>query len=352
MNSTLLGKWVWRYAVERSAWWRTLIVAKCGEGPSLWQPVWNLRQTGLSVWKWIVLHSSSFWSHGYIDPRGGFCAFWFDFWVPGVRLSSLYPRIAAATQFLDSLVSDMFEVHDGRGWSIPLQVVLRGGALDEWNRLIQHLDSIPEDTITAGPASIVWPLELAGVFSVRSYRAALSVQRFPGSNHFPHDMVWSNIVPSKIQNFIWMVFHGKIATIDNLQRRGFHMVGRCVMCNRHYESVDHLFLGCDFSGTIWNRLSSALSLIGPFHDDVVSFLLAWKGMNCITNFKGVMKVLLHATFWCIWTERNHRIFREEFRSPIQILYKICSMVSSWLHVWGRWSSTMISDLHRIVFDNG
>ena len=132
-----------------------------------------------------------------------------------------------------------------------------------------------------GPSSIVWPLELAGVFSVRSYRAALSGQRFPGSNHFPHDTVWSNIVPSKIQNFIWMVFHGKIATIDNLQRRGFHMVGRCVMCNRHYELVDHLFLGCDFSGTIWNRLSSALSLIGPFHDDVVSFLLAWKGMNCM-----------------------------------------------------------------------
>ena len=124
LNSTLLGKWVWRYAVERSAWWRTLIVAKCGEGPSSWQPVWNLRQTGLSVWKWIVLHSSSFWSHGYIDPGGGFCAFWFDFWVPSVRLSSLYPRIAAAAQFLDSLVSDMFEVHDGRVWSIPLVICL------------------------------------------------------------------------------------------------------------------------------------------------------------------------------------------------------------------------------------
>ncbi|CAN0839521.1 hypothetical protein LINGRAHAP2_LOCUS2593 [Linum grandiflorum] len=75
--------------MERSAWWRVLIAAKCGDWPSSWQPVWSLRSAGLSVYKWIVLYSSIFWSHGFIDSGGGFCAFWHDFWVPGMRFSSL-----------------------------------------------------------------------------------------------------------------------------------------------------------------------------------------------------------------------------------------------------------------------
>ncbi|CAN0921774.1 Transposon TX1 uncharacterized 149 kDa protein [Linum grandiflorum] len=83
LNSALLGKWVWRYAVERSAWWRGLIVDKCGEGVSKWQPVWGLRSAGRSVWKWIVLHSSIFWSHGFIDPGGGFVFFLVRLLGPG-----------------------------------------------------------------------------------------------------------------------------------------------------------------------------------------------------------------------------------------------------------------------------
>ncbi|CAN0913358.1 hypothetical protein LINGRAHAP2_LOCUS27873 [Linum grandiflorum] len=44
---------------------------------------------------------------------------------------------------------------DTRIWSIPLRFELRGGAQEEWFRLLGHLTSIPEDHITAGPAYIV-----------------------------------------------------------------------------------------------------------------------------------------------------------------------------------------------------
>ncbi|CAN1815910.1 Putative ribonuclease H protein At1g65750 [Linum perenne] len=71
LNLALLNKWVWRFGVERSAWWRRLIVQKCGVGPSDWQLFWGFRSAGCSVWKWIVLHSSSFWLHGFIDPGEG-----------------------------------------------------------------------------------------------------------------------------------------------------------------------------------------------------------------------------------------------------------------------------------------
>ncbi|CAN1127126.1 Putative ribonuclease H protein At1g65750 [Linum perenne] len=70
-NRALLGKWVWRYACERKAWWRVLMVFKCGEGYSKWQPRWNLNGAGLSMWKWIVKESSIFWRFGFVDPGWG-----------------------------------------------------------------------------------------------------------------------------------------------------------------------------------------------------------------------------------------------------------------------------------------
>ncbi|CAN1732048.1 Putative ribonuclease H protein At1g65750 [Linum perenne] len=86
LNTALLCKWHWRFAVERSAWWRKLIISKCGAGPSDWQPVWHFRSAGLSVWKWVVPYSHTFWTYGSIDP-GRMCAFWFDYWVRGCEVS-------------------------------------------------------------------------------------------------------------------------------------------------------------------------------------------------------------------------------------------------------------------------
>ncbi|CAN1848456.1 Putative ribonuclease H protein At1g65750 [Linum perenne] len=71
LNSALLCKWLWRYAVERDAWWRSLIDIKCGKGHSEWQPVWNFSSAGCSMWKWIIQSSPIFWEFGTIDPGVG-----------------------------------------------------------------------------------------------------------------------------------------------------------------------------------------------------------------------------------------------------------------------------------------
>ncbi|CAN1223225.1 Putative ribonuclease H protein At1g65750 [Linum perenne] len=78
MNEALLGKWVWRFAVERNAWWRRLISCKIGCGFSFWRPTWDLQGAGWSVWRDIVLVSSRFWEYALLDPGGGGVSFWYD----------------------------------------------------------------------------------------------------------------------------------------------------------------------------------------------------------------------------------------------------------------------------------
>ncbi|CAN1192966.1 hypothetical protein LINPERHAP2_LOCUS41798 [Linum perenne] len=108
-----------------------------------------------------------------------------------------------------------------RRWHIPLTTTLRGGALEEWNQLMLQLDELPEGILTAGPAAPIWPLEASSQFSVRSLRGSLISDKFPGSLAFPHEVIWLNGVPPKVQAFCWMVSHSKIASLDNLQKRGF-----------------------------------------------------------------------------------------------------------------------------------
>ncbi|CAN0839651.1 Putative ribonuclease H protein At1g65750 [Linum grandiflorum] len=224
---------------------------------------------------------------------GGLCAFWFDYWIRGVSLSVAYPRIAAAAQVLGSNVFDLCSF-DGRwSWSIPLTTTLRGGALLEFEHLMRRLDSLPVDFLTAGPTSIIWPLETSSVFSVRSMRAALACEKFPGVIDFPAEVVWSKCVPTKVQAFVWMVYYKKVATVDNLQRRGMQMPNRCVLCYSNIETVNHILLHCSFTIKVWNLISSVLSIYGPSQGDIRDVIRTWKGMNCSADFAVAMKALLH-----------------------------------------------------------
>ncbi|CAN1782834.1 Putative ribonuclease H protein At1g65750 [Linum perenne] len=201
LNTALLGKWAWRFATERNAWWRTLLVVKCGLGRSDWQSSWNEGPAGCSIWKGIVSFNPVFWRHGFLDPGGGLCDFWSDYWIRGVRLCEAYPRIAAAAQSLESYVFDICSFDSGWKWNIPLTTSLRGGALAEWTHLIDRLEALLAHHITVGPASVVWPLECSGLFSVRSLRNSLLAERSSVFLEFPTNVIWSKAVPTKIQSF-------------------------------------------------------------------------------------------------------------------------------------------------------
>ncbi|CAN1265966.1 hypothetical protein LINPERPRIM_LOCUS12388 [Linum perenne] len=65
----------------------------------------------------------------------------------------------------------------------------------------------------------------------------------------------------KIQGFCWMVWHKKIASMDNLPRRGLMFVNRCALCEKDLEIVDHLLIHYDFASAIWNMDVSMTRII-------------------------------------------------------------------------------------------
>ncbi|CAN1233575.1 hypothetical protein LINPERPRIM_LOCUS3948 [Linum perenne] len=185
-----------------------------------------------------------------------------------------------------------------------MRVSLQRGALEEYDRMVTLLTQIPRETFAEGPPALVWSLTGSKVFSVRSLNAQLRGDKFPGRCGVPVETIWSKEVPTKVQGILWLVFHGRILTLDVLKKRGFQMANRCSLCGSQEESVSHLFINCNFVYPIWSKISSRLSLSEPSPREAVDFITGWKGLNCGTPFELMSRVVLHSFVWHVWLERN------------------------------------------------
>ncbi|CAN0884339.1 LINE-1 retrotransposable element ORF2 protein [Linum grandiflorum] len=351
MNKALLSKWLWRFGVEREAWWRSLIKDKFGlDQGSDWRAAGAGNSAGWSIWSWILKESSDFWKFAYVDPgRGDRVRFWHDIWVPGQHFVRTFPRIAAVAQSPDAFVADMFSFDDRREWRIDLTSSLRGGAQRELIRFQEVLQTLPDGTVSSGPPRLTWkPDERCG-FSVHSFVSALMLIKFPGSEVFPSTTIWISTIPTKVCCSSWMASLNAIATIDNLRKRGMMVPNRCSLCCMAEESVGHLLLHCPFSSKVWSFFAQTIGVHGPLPRDVLGLMKGWKeglGTSCFAQFR---KVLHQAVLWYLWLERNRRIFDDRTCSEIQTAWKIAFNISRWLQAHKVVSSTECSKWLNAIF---
>lgn len=92
-----------------------------------------------------------------------------------------------------------------------------------------------------------------------AYISLLEEERI-GASKWWHKSVWKGILPLKIKCFLWLTLENKILTQDNYQKRGSVIVNCCILCGAALESMDHLLVGCPFTGLVWWKISSSLKL--------------------------------------------------------------------------------------------
>ena len=79
-NSALLGKWLWRYGIERNALWRRVIEAKYGNGYGGWCTKLVSGTYGVGMWK-SIRSGCLAWDKRTCYPS---CCFWL-WWRSSVR---------------------------------------------------------------------------------------------------------------------------------------------------------------------------------------------------------------------------------------------------------------------------
>jgi hypothetical protein len=66
---------------------------------------------------------------------------------------------------------------------------------------------------------VVWVWDRNGVYSSHSFYAIINY-RGGGVKPVYIPAIWKIGVPPKVQMFLWLLSHNKLATIDNLRKRG------------------------------------------------------------------------------------------------------------------------------------
>lgn len=109
--------------------------------------------------------------------------------------------------------------------------------------------------------------------------------------------IWNMKVLPKIKIFIWLLFHNKLQTANNLQKNGWPAIITCALCaHTLFETSSQLFLHCPVARSMWTSITN---LPNP-----PSIKAAW--IQARSNSKEQMWAVY---LWLLWKERNNRLFQ-------------------------------------------
>ena len=125
-------------------------------------------------------------------------------------------------------------------------------------------------------------------------------------------LMYSNATRSKAYITMWIMMNQKLATVDRLTQWGIVVDKRCVLCKNTEESIEHLFLQCQFARKLWERLLGWI-------DQQITVPLAWEQFPqwCTQHGKRkssaaqMFKIVLTEGIYGLWIERNNRIFEHK-----------------------------------------
>ena len=146
---------------------------------------------------------------------------------------------------------------------------------------------------------VVWTASRSGAFSVKSLYSILEPR---GSSLFPYGSIWRANVPPKVAFFAWEASWGKILTLEQLQRRGYSLANRCVLCLSKEETVDHLLLHCVKMRALWNLWNLFFSLFGVawvLSGSVKETLLMWHRAFVGKTRKKAWQMAPLCIFWLV-----------------------------------------------------
>ena len=101
--------------------------------------------------------------------------------------------------------------------------------------------------LTEGADKVVWKLEKSGKFTTRSVYRFIT---FGGVIDLRMMEIWRAKISLKLKIFLWMAWHDRIQTAQQLKRRNWDGSKRCKYCGLE-ESADHLLFQCPAAMVTW-----------------------------------------------------------------------------------------------------
>jgi hypothetical protein len=154
-NRALLGKWLWRYGLEREAWWRIAVDSKYG---SLWGGWCSLEPAGafgVGLWKNIRKGWEKFLAFTrFLVGDGSRISFWQDKWCGEVALKVAFPVLYGLACAKDASIAANLEFLGGSNqWNVSFARAAHDWEVDVFASFFQVLHSV---TVRRGCVDQLW----------------------------------------------------------------------------------------------------------------------------------------------------------------------------------------------------
>ncbi|RVW21770.1 LINE-1 retrotransposable element ORF2 protein [Vitis vinifera] len=254
-------KWLWRYPREGSALWHQVILSIYGSHSNGWDANTIVRWSHRCPWKAISQVFQEFSSFTrFVVGNGERIRFWEDLCSCPTRPFS---------------------------WNLNFRRNLSDSEIEDLEGLMRSLDGV---------------------------HLSPSV--------FPSKFVWNSQIPFKVQSFIWLVAHKKVNTNDMLQvRRPYKALSPdiCILCMKHGESADHIFLHCSLTIGLWHRLFQLAKMDWVPPRSILDMMyIKFNGFGSSKRGIALWQAANIALIRIVWRERMRGFLR--IKQGIQSLY--------------------------------
>lgn len=190
-----------------------------------------------------------------------------------------------------------------------------------------------------------WQRNATGVYTTNDAYDWLRKHKEEGMRLVREDftLIWSKIIPSKIQIHAWRVLWERIPTSTKLDRRKILPQGanlNCVFCNESQETVRHVLFECAFSYQVWMECASWLGVQIVFSSNPSMNLLSFSSILEGKRGKTIAICIWECMIWLIWKARNAYLFRKERTGAHKLVEELKFRVWSWIGAKERHESSL------------
>ena len=195
--------------------------------------------------------------------------FWKNAWSGEEAFAISYPFLFALVANKEIFVADVWEPsREERGWTPCFVRPFNDWEVEEIQNLLQ---AIQDKRILPSQDDLMLMREAGdGRFSMKFLYKVLVASN---SIVFPHQLIWSNWVPTKVGFFAWEASWGKVLTLDQQKKWGRALANKCFLCGKDEETINHLLLNCSMARLLWDLLLAIFGVNWVFPKSVRETLL-------------------------------------------------------------------------------
>ncbi|XP_013600988.1 PREDICTED: uncharacterized protein LOC106308377 [Brassica oleracea var. oleracea] len=256
-----------------------------------------------------------------------------DNWTPYGSLLTYFGE-RGPSQLQIPIFATVSDTCTSSGW------IMRGARSNEAEELQTYLTTIENPRLSSVEDCYVWSLQ-GEEFNTFQIKIAWEGIRNRGQIQAWTRNVWfSGAVPRHAFTF-WVASQDRLPTRARLASWSMNTPTTCCLCDSFIENRDHLFLRCEVSEQIWERILTRLGHSG-LHFHTWTAFSDWISIRDTTSSRTLKRLALQTVIYNIWRERNNRLHA----STSSTSAIVCKQIDRFIRdvILGHWKNKRFNSL--------